>query len=133
MIFGLPDINANGFAGAELPGGGDEEKPAAAADVEDGFVATPGHRGDQLVAKAEFSDLAAPEHDEALQNEGDADEPEGGEEKPDEDEKAMGFSEGEQSGEDDADGSDNEKVADDIGGIDAVVGSRVGWRFAAHA
>jgi len=133
LILGLPDVHANRFAGAELPGGGDEKKPAAAADVEDGFVAAPGDGSDQLVAKAQFSDLATPEHDEALQNETDPDEPERGEEKTDEEEMAMGFGEGKESGEDDTHGSDDKKIADDIGGIDAVVGTRVGWRFTAHA
>src|SRR5439155_10912204 len=62
QVDSAPEVDADGPAGGQAPGGADQQEPAPAADVEDGLVAAPGDQVEEPFAPAELADLAVPEH-----------------------------------------------------------------------
>ena len=73
-VIGVPVIEADGTAGGEASGSANLQKAEAGADVKDELFAAPWDGGEDLVADAEFADVAVMDKERGHREQKDADE-----------------------------------------------------------
>lgn len=110
-VSGLPDIDADGFAGGKPAGSADDEQASPTADIENPFTPLPIVTIQKPLALKAFADEAAPDHVASGSEEGEARDPEGG--KP--------------NGEDETGACGDHEIPHDGWGIEAIRGEGHGW------
>ena len=124
-VFRLPDVDAGRAARGQSFRRADQHQPAPAADVEHALVAAPRDVVEEPLAVAHLADLAVPQHPDRHQQAGDA--------RPDhhvrehqphrsDRDNARPEMRGRRPPDQNPRRRDEEEIADDAGGVDAVVG-----------